>query len=132
MGYRFNKFIGLELVGNYFGEPEYNDGGLFRDLRMCNTGIGGNFYLPLGRVIDDVNLDFVSVFAKGGMHYWDSEMQDAAEVTLETDDGIDMFYAFGINVDLKTHFAIRAEHSVYEIGDTESIDTDAITFILKF
>lgn len=133
-GYRFNMFLGLELVGNYFGEPDYLDIATSNslDARVCNTGIGVNFYLPLGRVIDDSNLDFISVFAKGGMHYWDFEAEDTVTAAVTQDDGADLYYAFGVNVDLKRHFAVRIEHTVYEIGDIESIDTDAIAVVIKF
>lgn len=133
-GYRLNKFFGLELMGNYFGEPLYNDTatGNPLDVVVFNAGLGASFYLPLGRIIDDVNLDFISAFVKGGMHYWDFESTDTVTLAVTTDDGADMYYGFGINLDLKRHFAIRVEHNVYEIGDTETIDTDAITLILKF
>ena len=135
LGYRMNKFFALELVGNYFGEPDYVDINPI-EVRVCNTGLGLNFYLPLGRVIDDVDYDFISVFAKGGMHYWDFESTDAiAPVNDSTDDGADLYYGFGVNFDVKRHIAIRAEHSVYDLeigGVSKDISTNALTLILKF
>lgn len=133
-GYRLNKFFSFEIVGNYFGEPEYTvtATGNALDVRICNAGLGVNFYLPLGRIIDDANLDFISAFAKGGMHYWDFESEDKVTAAVVTDDGANTYYGFGINLDLKRHFTIRVEHSIYAMDDNDSIDTDAITFIVKF
>lgn len=133
-GYRLNKFFSFEMMGNYFGEPEYTATatGNALDVIIWNAGLGGNFYLPLGRIIDDANLDFISVFAKAGVHYWDFEAEDNVTAAVVTDDGVSTFYGFGINLDLKRHFTIRAEHSIYEMDDNESIDIDAITFIVKF
>ncbi len=132
-GYRLNRFFAFEVVGNYFGEPDYEDAGVDLDTRICNTGLGLNFYLPLGRVIDDANFDFISAFARGGMHYWDFESENSVtSVTVYDDDGFDFFYSYGVSVDLQRHFAVRGEYTTYEIGDDETIDTTAITFIFKF
>jgi hypothetical protein len=133
-GYRFNKFVGFELVGNYFGEPDYI-GINPLDVKVYDYGVGMNFYLPLGRVIDDANLDFISVFAKVGMHYWYLDLKDKVSGYKADDDGADLYYGFGINFDMNKHLALRAEHNVYQLEvatDDTSIDTNSLTFIFKF
>lgn len=132
-GYRMNKFFGLESLGNYFGEPDYTSGVLELDTRLCNLGFGANFYLPLGEVISDPNLNFISLYAKVGMHYWDGEAAETVSTTvLYEDDGIDLFTSLGVNLDLSKVFALRAEYTTYELGNDDKITTQAMNLIFKF
>jgi len=131
-GYRINKWVGFEVAGNYFGEPDYVE---IKDVKVLDYGVGVNLYLPLGSVIDDSNFDFISVFAKGGMHFWYFEANDSTLAIDYDDNGADLFYGLGLNIDLNKHLALRAEHNVYEMKiDTSetNIDTNSLTAILKF
>ena len=130
-GYRQNKFLGFELVGNYFGEPEYTNVLTSMDVMIYNAGLGANFYLPFGEMINDPNLNFISFLVRGGMHYWNADGEDSGVVRFE-DSGVDPFWSFGLNLDLASHLALRGEHTTYAIGDTDKVSTMAFTLILKF
>jgi hypothetical protein len=133
-GYRMNKFFGLESLGNYFGDPEYLNGGSPTDTRICNLGFGANFYLPVGEVISDPNLNFISLFARVGMHYWDAESDDPLSVpsVVYEDDGIDPFTSLGINLDLSRVLALRAEYTNYELGGDDKVVTQNMSLLFKF
>jgi len=130
-GYRMNKFFGFEVLSNYFGEPGYRNVTTNIDGRVCNIGLGANFYLPLGSIIADPNLDFISLLAKGGGHYWDAEA-DASGTTMYSDDGADIYYGFGLNVDLLKFMAFRVEYTTFEIGNEDSVDNKSIKLLFKF
>ena len=141
VGYRLNKFIGWEVASKYFGKTTYDDTIDVIEGRVCNIGLGVNLYLPLGAVISDSNLDFISIFVKGGGHYWNSELEGVAGPLLGmsyTDDGVDTFYGFGVNIDFARNFALRIEQTIYQAGfDTFPVGDDEITenslnFIVKF
>ena len=132
-GYRLNKFFGFESVGNYFGEPTYDNAGTPMDTRICDLGLGVNFYLPLGEVVSDPNLNFISLFAKGGMHYWDAAGEESVSgLEVFEDDGLEPFYGLGLNLDVSRLIALRAEYTVYELGDGDDVTTEALSLLFKF
>lgn len=130
-GRRLNRFFGMEMAGNYFGEPEFLDGVNPLDTRICNLGVGFNVYLPLGEVVSDPDLNFISIFGRGGMHFWDAEGQ-VAGVTVFDDNGVDAFYGGGLNIDLSRFMALRAEYTTYELGSDDDVSTKSLTVIIKF
>ncbi len=132
-GYRMNKFFGLESLGNYFGEPDYLNGANEMETQIFNLGFGANFYLPVGEVISDPKLNFISLFARVGMHYWDAEAEDTvANVVVYEDDGIDPYTSLGINFDFSRLLALRAEYTTYELGDDDKVVTQALNLLFKF
>jgi len=132
-GYRMNKFFGLESLGNYFGEPAFLNGANAMDTRICNFGLGANFYLPIGAVISDPNLNFISLYARVGMHYWDGEAEDTvASTAVYEDEGIDPYLSLGLNLDLSRVIALRADYTTYDLGDDDKITTQALHLLFKF
>jgi hypothetical protein len=142
VGYRVNKFIGWEVAGKYFGQPDYTDVNGDLEGRVCNLSFGANLYLPLGELISDPDLNFFSLFVKGGGHYWDSELEYVTGALAGTspinEDGVDLFYGYGINIDFAKYFTLRIEQSIYQVdfnagpaGDDEVVE-NSLNFIVKF
>lgn len=134
-GYRFTKFFSVEMLANYFGHQNYYIGTTGITAEVFNVGLGGNVYLPLGEIISDPNLNFVSLFIKGGIHYWDAEAVTTTfpgVLYLYTDEGISPFYGCGLNVDIFNHLTLRGEYTIFNLDSGDSIDNATIKIIFTF
>jgi opacity protein-like surface antigen len=131
-GYMFNKWLGVELSAEDFGKPEKS------------------FHLPVGAGIDKVNVDanvsgytgellgqiplgHFNLFAKGGMIYYDAEI-NAKDVTVglkATAHDSDYKFTLGGGVGLDVgKLTFRVEYQYLDVGD--GIDAVFASGILHF
>lgn len=61
-----------------------------------------------------------TVYAKGGLYFWDAESNFAGVRT--TDDGDDPFYGAGLKFKLGPHLALRVEYERYKLSNVD-LDT---------
>lgn len=132
-GYRFNKFFGVETSANYFGKQNYFVGLSEITSEIFNVGFGGNIYLPIGEAVSNPNINFVSILVKAGMHYWDAQADfDTTGTIVYSDEGINLYYGYGLNVDVFRFMTLRAEYTMFPLDDSDSIDNASVKVLFKF
>ena len=115
LGTMFNDAVGIELSYVDFSRAEKLGSSFDAD------GYGAALVLAL-----PVAENF-SVFAKGGMFFWDAQSRFAG--LRASDDGDDPFYGAGAQFRLNDALDLRLEYERYEIVD---IDIDSATAALQF
>ena len=137
-GYRFNKFFGVEALANYFGKQNYYSGTTPISTTVFNAGVGANIYLPLGEIVLNPNINFVSVLVKIGINYWNVEALTDPTIlspiitTVYSNDGIDLFYGYGLNVDVAKYLTLRAEYTIFNLENDDTINNGSVKIIFKF
>jgi OOP family OmpA-OmpF porin len=63
--------------------------------------------------------DRVHLFGKLGLHLWDTELSEASSAGFgkADDDGTDLFYGIGANINATEKFIVRLEAEQYEVDD---------------
>lgn len=107
-GFRFLKFVGLELEYTDFGTFEDNSGGMTDTREITRADIFVLGVIPLSRF---------EIYGKVGYGYWDGDFTSGGMT--QGDDGSDAAYGVGFAVKFVKILAIRIE---YEVFETEGID----------
>lgn len=110
VGGKFNRFLGLELAGNDYGESS----GVGYESELKGITFAAVGYLPLG--------DSFELFVKGGNLWWEHNLE-LFNTFDDTIDGNEFFYGAGVNFNFTPMFALRAEMERYEF---DLADDDAI------
>ena len=94
--------------------------------------LAGNFLLPLDRATGNENFKWVTPFAKLGIYYWDTDTiaSSGSNVVTRSDDGFDVFFGAGLQVNFHKNFGFRAEWERYE-GD-DDLDSLSASIVIKF
>ena len=120
-GFRFLKFLGLELEYTDFGTFEDNSGGMTDTLEITRADIFVLGVSPLGRF---------EIYGKVGYGYWDSDSTSGA-MTQSTDDS-DASYGAGVAIKFAKLIAIRAEYEVFEIEGIDDLTMASIGIDFRF
>lgn len=115
VGTMFNSAVGIEL--SYVDFSQATDLGSSFEA----DGLGAALVLALPMT------ENFSIYAKGGMYFWDAESSFAG--IRATDDGDDPFYGAGLQFRLNDALDLRVEYERYEIVD---VDIDSATAALQF
>lgn len=115
VGTMFNSAVGIELSYVDFDRAQELGSSFDAD------GYGAGLVLAL-----PVAENF-SVYAKGGIFFWDAQSRFAGLTA--NDDGDDPFYGAGVQFRLNDALDLRVEYERYEIVD---IDIDSATAALQF
>ncbi len=106
-GYRFWKFLGVELDYRDFGDPDDTANGF--DVTVDLTG-----WCVAAMIVAPVSQNF-ELYGKAGLLTWDAEtiaVQNMIPLRF-TDDGSDMSFGIGAAFTLGDRFAIRAEWETF-------------------
>lgn len=115
VGTMFNSAVGIEL--SYVDFDRAHDLGSSFDADGYSAGLV--LALPVAKNF--------SVYAKGGIFFWDAQSRFAGLTA--SDDGDDPFYGAGVQFRLNDALDLRVEYERYEIVD---IDIDSATAALQF
>ena len=115
VGTMFNSALGIELA--YVDFSRATDQGSSFDADGYSAGLVLNFPMT----------ENFSIYAKGGLYFWDAQSSFAG--IRATDDGDDPFYGAGLQFRLNEALDLRIEYERYEIVD---IDIDSATAALQF
>jgi len=128
IGFRFLKFLGVELAYVDFGKYTIN----------AESG-GGILYAP-GSVVGTADADTValhamgilplgnfSIYAKAGYHSWSAKQSisdSLGPIESSSESGEDLTYGLGVAYSFKSSGGLRLEYELYELDD---VDVDVIT-----
>ena len=109
-GFRFIKFLGVEVQYVEFGNPEADDIEVeLNDLAAFGIGV-----LPIG--------EHFEIFGKAGYGQWDVEVEDTSLNDVLADESEwDFVYGAGAAVIFGEHFGFRLEYEVFEVDDTDNV-----------
>lgn len=109
VGYRFNRFVGMQLDYTDFGEAAaaFDPLDISADTKGISASVVGT--LPLGPI---------ELFARGGLMRYDVEVTSGDNQLLD-DNGTDPVYGAGVGVTLFKRWNLLAE---YEVMDIEGFD----------
>ncbi len=118
-GWRFNRYLALELAYIDLGSLEDRIAGLPVDLSIEG-------FAPY--VVGTLPLGIFELFAKVGYFFYDAEAgvggsNSGLPRVSDSDSDEDLVYAFGVGITLFDHLNARLE---YELFDTDDDDSDAI------
>lgn len=108
-GWRFNKFIGIELDYIDLGAPEDT----VNDLRVKAEVNGVAPYL-----IGTVPLGPIELFAKVGYYFYDVRI-DAESIGSLDDSKDDLVYGIGAGITLFEHLHARLEYEIIDISEVD-------------
>jgi OOP family OmpA-OmpF porin len=113
-GYRFMRYIGVDLAYTDLGKPEDNLLGVDASIEIDGWNLSGVGYLPLGRW---------EFFGGLGVFFWDGEAKLTDGVTTVTDDdsGEDLSTRLGGSFAITKALRVRGEIESYDIGDYTSL-----------
>lgn len=146
-GVKFNKFLGLELSYNDFGEAELrgNNGdtfvfngitrtfladGVTLEAEADTIAIEAVVFAPLDELTGNDSLKYFEPFLKVGAHFWDIEYSIAASnisSTFADDDGTDVVFGAGINFNFD-FLTIRAEWQRFNTDDEIDFFSGSLIF----
>jgi len=109
-GYRFMKFVGVELQYVEFGNPEEND----IEVELNDFAVFGVGVLPVG--------DHFEFFAKLGYGQWDVEIEDTSINDVVDESEWDFIWGGGLAIIFGEHFGLRFEYESFEVDDTDSVN----------
>lgn len=118
-GYRFNKYLAAEAEYYDFGDQE--DG--INSFSVNGYGLGVVGSVPVS--------DSFSVFAKGGLHYWDLDVKGPIAAQFSDDSDSDPYYGVGVDYSINDRWGIRGEYTRYEV-DNFDVDVASVGVVLSF
>lgn len=150
-GYRVNQYIGLEAFYADLGEASLtgNNGDTFTidgvaynfivnnasvTSEATTMGLEAVATLPMATLTDNKYLGALTPFAKLGFHAWDAEYTATASGVSQTtadDDGTDLCWGLGLNIDVHKHVALRGEFERFDF-DGDDVDYLSASIIVKF
>ncbi len=149
-GFQFNKFFGVEVGYIDLGEAELkgntgdtfvSGGTTYQFLVDGVTVTAEGFSIPVFAVFSlpmdtATGVDFFKYFtpfAKIGFHYWENDFTvTSSSLSTETgdDDGTDLAFGLGLNINLTRNFSIRGEWE--RLNTEEESDFFSGSIIFKF
>ena len=121
-GYSFNENFAVEVGYMDWGEAD-DDVAPVWTISGHSLKIGAKGSLPVN--------DLVTLFAKGGVHSWDGEVETSNGSLVSEDDGSDIFGAIGVEFNIKENFAISASISRYDV-DGSDLNTFGALALYRF
>lgn len=118
-GQRINRNLAVEFNFVDFGESEDGIPPVWT-LSGNSVGLGLRVFAPVS--------DQVDLTARLGFHSWEVELSEEGYGLLAKDDGTDLFYGFGINVDLTPNLGLGAHFTQYDLDEE---DASEISFQLQ-
>lgn len=73
----------------------------------------------------------IEVFAKGGVFFWDADLEEEGYGQLESDDGTDFSAALGLSIALTRNLNLTAQYMTIDLDDTD-IDNLSAGLELRF
>lgn len=127
-GWRFNKFLAVELAYVDFGTPSDSIQGVDVDVDLTGFApyVVATLPLPL------LPIEF---FAKVGYYFYDVEatVRDATAGTVRVDDSDeDLVYGAGIGLSLFDKIAIRLEYEQVDLSDVDTAEAIWLTGAFRF
>jgi hypothetical protein len=114
-------WLGLEAQYIYLGETE-----------EYNVELKGDVYTGAAVLSLPLANNFVTLFAKGGMAWWDVEADGPGPLDLNRD-GSNVFYGAGIKFNILPHLSLRAEYERIPVDkDDFEINFDLASAGLQF
>lgn len=113
-GWRFNRFIGVELAYMDLGKPEDT----IENVRV-ETEIDG--FTPY--VIGTLPLGPVELFAKVGYYFYDVKINGQSLASVD-DSGEDLVYGAGVGLTLFEHLHARLEYEIIDVSEVD--DANAV------
>lgn len=122
VGKEINRNLSFELSYIDFGEA---DDGIAPVWRLDGDSItaGALIRAKAGKTAD--------VFVKLGMHSWDMELTEDGTGVIDSNDGIDIFYGFGVTVKTSDQISVGARYNSYNL-DGEDVTMLSINAQLGF
>ena len=128
-GYKFDKFIGIELAYVDFGDAsltgntgdtfvingsryQFLTDGVTLGAEAKSISIEGVYYIPLDYYTGKESHKFFIPYLKAGAHFWDVEYSVVAssiDSRTADDDGFGFVGGVGLNLNIIKNFSIRAE-----------------------
>lgn len=121
-GFRFLKFVGVELEYTDFGTFEHSSGGTTDTLDVNRADVFAVGVIPFGRF---------EVYGKLGYGYWDGELRSAGGNPVK-DDGSDPSYGAGFAIKFIDLLAIRFEYEVFDIDGVDDLTMASIGLDFRF
>jgi len=121
-GFRFLKFVGIELEYTDFGKFEHGSGGMTESVEVTRADLFVLGVIPFGRF---------ELYGKAGYGYWDGELRSAGGNPVN-DDGSDPAYGVGFAVKFATLLAIRIEYEEFEIDGVDDLTMASIGLDFRF
>ena len=121
-GWRFNKYLGVELDYMDLGNPEDKI-----DDRRVNADING--VAPY--LVGTLPVGPVEFFAKAGYLFYDVQV-DVDDATVSDDSHEDFVYGGGIGLTLFEHLNARLEYEVIDINDVDDSNALWVTAAWRF
>jgi opacity protein-like surface antigen len=133
LGYKFNKYVALEVESKYFGEAKYtkDDGAGQKEEISDEFGTNGL------SVIGSYPINKVSLFAKLGMHSWKYNFKNnitnsGISITFsDSKSGTNIFYGVGADYRFTDRFSVRLDYNKYDLkafGDKAELEKHSITY----
>jgi len=109
-GFRFIKFLGVEVQYVEFGNPEADD----IEVELNDIAVYGIGVLPIGGHFE--------IFGKAGYGQWDVEISDTSLNDVLADESEwDFTYGAGAAIIFGEHFGLRFEYEIFEVDDTDNV-----------
>lgn len=105
LGYQFIQWFGIEGSWNDFGTVSNGSYNFSTD----GKGLSAVLSMPVGQSS--------SLFAKGGIFWWDADSNLGS--SLGASSGDDPFWGVGVKLGLNNNFAIRLEAERYDVSSTD-------------
>lgn len=121
-GFRFLKFVGVELEYTDFGTFEHTSGGTTDTLEVTRADLFAVGVIPFGRF---------EVYGKLGYGYWDGELRSAGGNPV-SDDGSDPSFGVGFAIKFVKLLAIRLEYEEFEIDGVDDLTMASIGLDFRF
>ncbi len=120
LGNRFNENFAIEF--NYIDLGESEDGiPPVWTLSGDSLGIGLRLFAPLSQQLE--------LTGRVGIHSWNLELSEEGFGTFAEDDGTDLFYGVGVNLDVTPNVGLGAHYTVYDFDEE---DASVLSFNLLF
>ena len=153
IGFKANKYIAFEagyldlgeisaedsgtLTGTLYGQPYSATGTLKAKAETDGIYFGPQISYPF--------TEKFSVFAKGGVYFWDLDAKATATGSLTyagttyvgsatakaSDDGEDLYYGIGASHDITDIFSVKADWTRYEVAE-DDVDVFVVGLLFKF
>ena len=122
-GFEVSSNVDVELHYADFGEITATDGTTSVKAESNSFGVSG--------VYNFIEEGSFSPFVKLGVHRWsgDATASNGALSASGSDDGFDVNYGIGADINLSESFAIRAEYEMYKL---DNLDTTLLSIGAKF
>ena len=137
-GYNVDENFGLEFAYVDFGDVTLNapTGAQFTSsgvllVALVDINMTSSADAFTAAAVGRVDLGMASLFGKLGLAMWDSETTSPLAVLNSSDDGTDLFFGFGVDVDIIEGLVARFEYEMYEL-DKDEVDMMSLGLHMAF